>query len=410
MNLQEGLNSLNQEKHKPFTMQEEEKLYLDLQNIEDSFSGRGDIFKIGGNLFIQESVQLLKNAIVLFQTGYFDCAYYSIREAIEIATILIFLSDIPLEDQDKWFSAWSSNSYFPVQKKMMDKLDSKGDVIIDMKIHMASFFVQIDEVNKKINKYVHKQGFQHFYVEKQKYNPIPEQKEAEKSDFLYFIKFGITATAVMRLAIDPFPILLMDEEILFRCFTSWTEPYKMEFVDEYIDQEIVKGYKKTEIYKDYYSYFINNEKKNMPTFMVMNYRFIDTARKKEISTQLHLMDFQDYCATQIVFCCEKVIRISCTGGVCEYSTDRAKPVNGWSWHSGQFESFEKNANPYNQPYKKDYISVVRILDEFFYMEHEIQLLTEEIQAIELQTSEITEFYKKDFSSDAFNPGIGNFKI
>ena len=54
--------------------------------------------------------------------------------------------------------------------------------------------------------------------------------------------------AIMRLAIDPFPILLMDEEILYRCFDSITDPYSEKFVDTYIGETIVDEYKKTRFY------------------------------------------------------------------------------------------------------------------------------------------------------------------
>ncbi len=373
MSVQEKQNILV--KRKPFSIQEEKELYQDLQNIEDSTSGRGDLYAIGGNIFIQESVQLLKNAIILYQSGFFDCAYYSIREAIEIATVFIFLSDIPRDDRDQWFSAWKSNLYFPEQNKMMNQLAHKGDVFTDMKKNMASFFNHIDEVNKRINKYVHKQGFQHFYIERNRQNNTSEQDEVDKTDFLYFLKTGISTAAVMRLAIDPFPILLMDEEILFRCFDSWTEPYSRTFVDKYIGQNTIEDYKKTEIFQAYYSRFINEPKKNTPTFRIMHDQFIDTMQEKEIISQLPLLDFQDYSAARIAFCCNKVNRISCASGLHEYITDRAKPRREWSWICGQFDSFEKNPNHYNQPYKDGFISVIPVFDENFFIEHENDLIT-----------------------------------
>ena len=43
----------------------------------------------------------------------------------------------------------------------------------------------------------------------------------------------------MRLAIDAFPVLLMDKNILYRCFDSLTEPYSEEFVNEYIGEKYI---------------------------------------------------------------------------------------------------------------------------------------------------------------------------
>lgn len=66
--------------------------YSDLINIENSLSGRmdGNIC----NLFIMEAEQLLVNAIELFEQGYFDCAYYSLRSAVDLSTTMVFLDSV----------------------------------------------------------------------------------------------------------------------------------------------------------------------------------------------------------------------------------------------------------------------------------------------------------------------------
>ena len=65
----------------PLTIENKEKYYFDILNIEHSFSGiigEGTII----NTFIMEAAQLIINAIELFEMGYFDCAYFSLRSAI----------------------------------------------------------------------------------------------------------------------------------------------------------------------------------------------------------------------------------------------------------------------------------------------------------------------------------------
>ena len=74
-----------------------ENYFEDLMNIEHSFSGRMDIPL--ANTFIMEAVQLDVNSISLFELGYFDNAYYSLREAIEISTTIVYLSDMPDEER-----------------------------------------------------------------------------------------------------------------------------------------------------------------------------------------------------------------------------------------------------------------------------------------------------------------------
>lgn len=71
----------------------------------------------------------------------------------------------------------------------------------------------------------------------------------------------------MRLAIDPFPILLMDEEILYRCFDSMTEPYSEEFVEKYIGETIISEYKNTDVYVGIYDSFVRDEKKRRNPYL-----------------------------------------------------------------------------------------------------------------------------------------------
>ena len=55
----------------PLKIENKERYYLDLLNIEHSWTGRLDAQL--ANTFILESNQLLINAITLFEQGYFDC-------------------------------------------------------------------------------------------------------------------------------------------------------------------------------------------------------------------------------------------------------------------------------------------------------------------------------------------------
>ena len=43
----------------------------------------GNINEMFCNMFFSESVELLKHAFFLYEEGYFDCAFYSLRQSIE---------------------------------------------------------------------------------------------------------------------------------------------------------------------------------------------------------------------------------------------------------------------------------------------------------------------------------------
>ena len=62
---------------------------------------------------------------------------------------------------------------------------------------------------------------------------------------------AIGAVAMYRLAIDPLPVILMDEDMIMRSGDFVTEPYSEEFVDKYIGLKNIELYKQTDIYQEF---------------------------------------------------------------------------------------------------------------------------------------------------------------
>ena len=113
----------------PIELPEKERYYTDLINIEHSWSGRMDIGNIG-NTFVMEAEQQLINAIVLFEEGYFDCAYYSLRSAVDISTTMVFLADMPDGERDAFLDAWRETKDFPMQGQMIKQLSKRGNIFV----------------------------------------------------------------------------------------------------------------------------------------------------------------------------------------------------------------------------------------------------------------------------------------
>lgn len=122
---------------KPIKLPDKVKLYSDLINIEHSWSGRIDSNIC--NTFIMEAEQQLVNAIEVFELGYFDCAYYSLRSAVDISTTMVFLADMPDEDREKNLSAWKATEDFPMQGQMIKQLSRQGNIFVDMVSKMPDF-------------------------------------------------------------------------------------------------------------------------------------------------------------------------------------------------------------------------------------------------------------------------------
>lgn len=364
---------------KPIALPNKVKFYSDLINIEHSWSGRMDTNIC--NTFIMEAEQQLVNAIEMFELGYFDCAYYSLRSAVDISTTMVFLSDMPDDDREKYLSAWKATEDFPMQGQMIKQLSRQGTVFADMVSKMPDFFASAKALSAELNKYVHKQGLQHFYISRN--HPINQQKPLDGfiKSFEAYLQRCIGVVAVMRLAIDPFPILLMDEEILYRCFDSMTEPYSEEFVEKYIGETIISQYKDTDIYIGTYDSFMNDEKKKESVFNVMKHQYIDSKKMDEIFSQLHLLSKADIICVLMVAASEKVVKVYCYDGLAMYFTDRNTNRTVRSWSSADFKAFAEAEERINQPYDEAYISTFTFNDEHFHIEHNEKLDADDVGTI-----------------------------
>lgn len=348
-----------------------EQYYTDLLNIEHSWSGRMDTDI--GNTFIMEAAQQIVNALELFEQGYFDCAYYSLRSAVDVATTMVFLVDMPEDDRQSYLVAWKDTADFPMQRQIIKKLTNDGSVFIDMKAKMPEFFSNAKQLSQKLNKYVHKQGWQHFYVSRN--HPMNQKKDQTRfvATFERYVQRCIGVVAVMRLAFDPFPILLMDEDFLFRCFDSMTDPYSEEFVERYIGSDTIEKYKQTEVYTTVYNSFIYEEKKNDAVFNVMKYQYIDTQQLDIIYSQLHLLDKDDIVCVLLAAACEKVVKVYCYGGMLMFFTDRKTNRKAHSWSSFDFKKFEESEKQVNQVYNEVFISVFHFVGKTYFVEHNQKL-------------------------------------
>ena len=364
---------------KPLKLKNKEKYYNDLINIEHSWSGRMDTNV--GNTFIMEAEQQLINAIELFEMGYFDCAYYSLRSAIDISTTMVFLSDLPNDEREKYLDDWKQVKPFPLRNAMLKKLAKDGSIFVDMFEKMPNFFNQAKDLSERLNKYVHKQGLRHFYVSRN--HPIHGKTPQDTfiNNFETHLKECIGVVAVMRLAIDPFPILLMDEEILYRCFDSMTEPYADDFVNEYIGTEVLEEYKNTDFYSTTRQSFEGEEKKNEAIFSIIKHQYINTKKFDDILKQFHLLPMYDAISTLIAYICPKVTKVYTCDGLMMYFTDRNTNRTKMSWDSRDFKNFQNAQEKINQQYDEVFISVFKFKDEYYCVEHNELLENEDIAKI-----------------------------
>ncbi|WP_179317986.1 teicoplanin resistance protein VanZ [Winogradskyella undariae] len=364
----------------PLKIENKEKYYLDLLNLEESWTGRMDA-QIS-NTFILEAVQLIINSITLFEQGYFDSSFYSLRQSLEVSTTMTYLIDNDEQKRKDELAKWKAQSRFPMYSQMIKMLESNQSVFSDIKEKMADYFGELNVTKQKLNKYVHKQGFNTFYVSKN--HPLNQKKDRAKfiQEYESYLKKCIGAIAVFRLTIDPFPILLNDEEIYTRTGDLMTRGYDDDFIKDYIGIDNIERYKETEVYVNHYDSIIQEESKNIYVTNVVKDQYIDKENIDKILEQKHLLGRHDFVAVILCDFSIKIAKVYCIGGMQMYFSSTKSKRESWSFNSLDFNSFKENPENYNLQYDQAFISTVEIYDEVYFIEHNSEFNPDEINELE----------------------------
>ncbi len=364
----------------PVKLTQKDEFYTAILEIEQNFTGRIDAWL--ANTFILEASQLLINSIELFGLGYFDCAYYSLREAIELSTTMVYLSDLPENEKKEKLKDWKKRNNFPMQSQMINQLKTFGLIIQDMKDKMPDFFTQLYSVNNQINKFVHKQGQEFLYVSRN--HPCTKSYKLEEfiAEFEKYVSQIISIVAIMRLAIDPFPILLTDDEMYHRLFQGMSEGYSEKFINQYIGQNNLTNYKTTDIYTSTYNSFINNEKRLDCVTDIVMHQCIDANKLDEINSQIHLLDNDAVNSVLLISLNDKICKVFLSDGFLWYSSNRKSNKKTSEYSSQDINNFMQMSQQYNLEYDGDFISKFQIRETFYLAQHNEQLTLEEIKDIE----------------------------
>lgn len=361
----------------PIKLDDKEQYYSDLTNIEHSFTGRVDVMFL--NQFLAETVQLVINAIVLFEKGYFDAAFYSLRQSLEISTTSMYFADDTEENRKQELRKWRNQDWFPMNNQMLKTLHQRNDVFSDVKKNMSEYFEEIEEIKGRMNKYVHKQGWDKFYISrKNNFSQTTKDKEISLkkmiSDFEESLVKTMGAIAISRLVIDPMPLLLMDESIYNRTGQMMSEAYREGFIEKYIGTENIEDYKKTELYKSHYDYFMTEEEMLPAVVDVVKSQYVDRFKISEITSQNHLLSQHDRIAVTLFLFSEKIVKIYCLGGFLWYFTNADSKRTRTSWSS---EDLKISNDKMNIPYDEVFLSHIKIEKEDYYIEHNEELSEEE---------------------------------
>lgn len=378
----------NKEKNNiiPNRLPEKEQYYFDLINIENSFTGRVDV--MFSNDFFREATQLIINAIALCEKGYFDCAFNSLRQSLEISTTIVYFVDDDEENRKNELKKWRNQEKFPQQRQMLNQLHNRNKVFSNIKEKMTLYFEEVEHTKRKLNKYVHKQGFDKFYIHRN--NSLGKKFDETKmlSDFEFSLIKSIGAVAVFRLAIDPMPLLLNDKSIYKRTVELMTEAYSDSFLEKYIGLKHINAYKETDLYTGQYEYFIQNQEMSPAVTDLVKDDYVDRTKIDEIIKQKHLLSAHELVAVALFSFSKKIAQIYCLGGFLFYFSDTKTTRSTSDFSSEDFKVFENDPEKFNKKYGEAYLSCITKWNEEYYIELITEFNKEEMEILkEISTAD-----------------------
>jgi hypothetical protein len=361
----------------PIKIENKDEYYSDLWDVVDSQSGRADI--IYSNNFFFEAKNLITNAIVLLEKGYFDCAFYSLRQSIEVSLTIAFLADDnDVKSRSQKHREWNNKEYFPVVSKMTKLLNGRKLNYSDIKDKMSIFFEKLDQEMDRMNKYVHKQGYDTFYNHKS-----AEKINELKKDFISSLEMSISAIAIHRLVIDPLPLLLIDHTIYQKSGDMVTKPFSQDFLNKYLSN-YVDQFKATQMYIDYFNYFISKETMSPSILDIVKNQFVNREKFEEICSQVHLLTIYDRLAIAHFILSTKITKMYIGAiGLFWYFSDVKSNRISTGFDSNNLNSVKASNQKINYPFDNVFQSYFRVIDEDIFLEHNAPLDEEEIESLKI---------------------------
>lgn len=275
-------------------------------------------------------------------------------------------------------------SKFPMYNQMVKLLENNKAVFLDVKKNMVCYFESVENTKKYLNKHVHKQGFNTFYVSRSHVLNIESDHKLTIEEFEENLKSCIGAIAVFRLCLDPLPILLMDEEIYSRTEMFMSDAFSIEFIEKYIGIDNIENYKKTNIYKEAYDYFIVSEK-ILPTVLdIKKNSYIDRNGLKEIVSQAHLLSEIEIQAVVIAKVSEKVTRIMLSDFPNTlYFTNVISNRLNFGFSGNDFLKLQNTTEVLNLSLDNTFISSLNVEQNKFLIEHNQEFTVEEFEKLKI---------------------------
>lgn len=368
------------------TLPEHDKL---INIIKSLFPTTGIVQNLFCNSFMLEAVELIKNSIFLYEDGFFDCAFYSVRQSIEIMNNMLLCADDEVRLRN-----WDSKGRFPSDKRVKETLEKHNIAYSEIKTKIPEFFENTNIYLQQANKYIHKQGFDTFYTSY--WRKTDSDRDRCTNLFLKFIKQAIGMVLIMNIALDPLSLALSDPDVeMYIPFDPMTEPIPLWVFEELLSMDILEKIKDTEYYKQLKGYFLSQEELNEATYEVIHYQYFDIHRLKDIEKQSHFLNIEQKLILHILLAGINASYFYPQNySLFGYSTSYKAKIflNGWS--SNQFDEYLGKHCKQNIPWHDMFISVFPLFDSYLVIQHNDIFKDEEIHIIETNVNSVNQQYKQ----------------
>lgn len=347
-------------------------------------SGRGDVLYC--NAFLDESVNLLINSVFLFEDGYFDCAFYSIRQSSEVLNNMLFLAS-----NKKDIIKWKDKEKFPPDSKVRKELENVDKNYKEVYERIKCFFDDYDKMIKDSHKIIHKQGFDTFY----KFH-IKKTEEEIKNIIKMFeemIKMSICKIYIFLFVLDPLSLLLVDEDVYNKIyFNTITTAINTKYLSQNYHLNLVDELK-TKFYISLKDTYLHNKEINQTVFDVKREQFFDIDNLEKIEEQLYILDYTEKYMFNILKLGLKISEFhidECM--VLPYFTSIPSSYVRNKWTKGEFDNYCHD-KIYNIPYNTVYLSILNMFGNKLYLQHNEILSAEEILKLIFLEKKLNEQYK-----------------
>ena len=380
------MQMIDQWKIKPLSLPKAKEYLEDLNDLR--FSNSGLLAEVNPFFFINEACQLLANSVKLFELGYFDCAFYSVRQAIELS-----LSGLYLFSNPNKITGWKNLDKGFELRTIVPELKVGKEEFAEIKELFSDFFEKLEKEKKVMNKYVHKQGYKSLYYHYNSFNAHRKPKRIAllTKDYETILHDTITAVALYRLVIDPYPILMLDDDIVTRMPDLIAESFSRSFVEKYISDEYVERYKESGLYRGYYDYFKTLPIQNEAVYALIHWQLFERKDYNLIKEQHNLLSLHDMEAVDLFMLSPKIGSIIIDGCI-NYSSETKLQDTSLALGEAYYTEFFEGKKDYNVAYKGDYISRFSLNGSMTYLKHCDLFAKEEIDKIHVLCEHYTKLF------------------